>query len=106
MQVRLLFEVTKRETNSNFLVSSSLIFGLGLPCFPFILLGYSATDRASDSGSEGWRFEPSYPNLFLTVCSSVGLERLPYKQEVPGSNPGRPTCRIRLMVWHLPSKEK
>ena len=52
-------------------------------------------------GKKFWKFEKSLylcsPKPFLRIgeLSSVGSERLPYKQRVGGSNPSAPTLKIK-----------
>lgn len=48
--------------------------------------GFSSAGRAEASQASGRGFEPRNP-LMSRKLSSVGSERLPYKQEVAGSNP-------------------
>ena len=48
--------------------------------------GFSSAGRAEASQASGRGFEPRNP-LRQRKLSSVGSERLPYKQEVAGSNP-------------------
>ena len=38
-------------------------------------------------------------NLFQSGCSAAWLARLPWAQEVPGSNPGIPTSHVRENFW-------
>ena len=51
--------------------------------------GNSSIGRASASQAEGRGFDSRFP--LHRAVSSVGLERLPYKQEAGGSNPSPPT---------------
>ena len=49
--------------------------------------GFSSAGRAEASQASGRGFEPRNPLFGQRKLSSVGSERLPYKQEVAGSNP-------------------
>ena len=44
-------------------------------------------DRALASGAKGRQFDPAHAHQCFALLAQSGLERLPYKQGVAGSNP-------------------
>ena len=60
--------------------------------------GNSSIGRASASQAEGRGFDSRFP--LHRAVSSVGLERLPYKQEAGGSNPSPPTP-LPIVLLHV-----